>query len=241
MKRILASVGLILIALASALVLLQDTKRNTPIDRSSDVTAVKRSEKEYSKLLQQALKFKDPQSFSDFQFASRAHKAGRALIKSDQPGQAVDLAIEAASKRPCEETYNVLQTVSVDSNIKNTKEGKKSYIKGMRWLFHNGNEFGESSRFLNNLAHAEEVAGTIEDSLKIRKLIVEKYPGEEITASHIFSIVRLSTLNEDYETAKDYLDILLGGDYSERSKASARDAMESIEKQTGEIGKAPVS
>jgi tetratricopeptide (TPR) repeat protein len=183
-------------------------------------------------VIQKALELRDSATLSDDEFASLTYKAGVALIRQEKRDEAITLGIEAASQRPSVATFGMLETLANDANDPADRE---AYLKGMRWLSSetNSGDFGQSLRFLCNFAHAEEVAGNIDDSLKIRKAIVDRFPDEADTADQILSISRLSWARGDDETARKYLTILADGNYPEKVKRAGRSTLDSLNQQFG--------
>jgi hypothetical protein len=179
--------------------------------------------------VQRAVEYRGLRGVSDGEFASLTQRAGMALIRVGKREAAVELGIDAATQRPCVATFEMLETVS---NSANHPTDRKSYLKGMHWLAsEKSGNFGQSLRFLGNLAHAEEVCGNIDESLKIRKVIAERFPGEALTASHLLDISRLSLLRGDEETARAYMTMLAEGNFPEQYRTAGQATLDALDQQ----------
>gem|GEM_PF-2090060 len=179
-----------------------------------------------------ALEFRDSADGTDEDFASFTQRAGMALIQAGDRDRAVELGIDAAKRRPCRATFGVLETLSGSAN--NGPTDNKSYLKGMRWLASDrSGDFGQSARFLGNLAHAEEFSGNIDESIRIRQRIVEQYPKSENVVSHLYSISSMSFSQGDTETARSSLSKLAEGDFPDDVRARARNSLNGMLDQLG--------
>jgi tetratricopeptide (TPR) repeat protein len=165
-----------------------------------------------SAVLQQALNYRDAPSISDTEYAELTYKAGLSLISSGDLEAGVALGIEAAVGRPCIATYQCLETLLNDANLRNTVSSRDSYLKGMHWLRENSGDFGETRRFLGNLAHAEEASGNFLEAIKAVRRQVEKYPEPAHISASFLRLAGLYMQIGDNEQAKIYLRRVVEGD-----------------------------
>lgn len=183
------------------------------------------SQGELDKARHKALEYRDAPDGSDQEFADLTYRAGMAMIKLGNEDEAVDLGIDAATRRPCQATFHMLETLAGRSRT--SRDSRQNEMKGYHWLAsERTGDSGQSARFLSNLAHVEEDAGNIKESLRILKQIVEKHPGAFNTESHLLQISNLSLSLGDQDTSKKYLTMLLEGDYSKELKDLAQQSLD---------------
>ncbi len=182
---------------------------------------------DHNAMRDKALEFRDDPDGSDQDFASLTKRAGVAMIQLGDCDQAVDLGISAATRRPCQATFEALETLA---SISDMGPGKRQpFLKGMHWLAsERTGDFGKSQRFMGNLAVIEEFCDNFRESVEIRKQIVEMYPNTPDTASHILSLASISRRLGDIETAKTYLSKLVEGDYPEEYRQMGRTNLDGL-------------
>lgn len=190
---------------------------------------------DFSALITRALEFRSMQGLSDREYATLTHRAGNGFLRLHRTAEAVDLAIDSAKTRPSADIFHVVETLA---NGAATQNDKSSYSKGMRWLRRESGEFARTLRFLRNLGHAEEEAGDIGESLKVRKEIVHEYPNTVDAAQEIGNIVRLCMMRGDQQTAQTYSAVLQKGNYPEKYKSYAARVQGRLE---GNIESPPIS
>jgi hypothetical protein len=156
---------------------------------------------------------------SDEQYAERTHRAGMELLLQHHTAEAVDLAIEAASIRPSMAMYRTVETLS---SLAGVQKDTASNQKGMRWLRNKAGKFGQSPRFLGNLAHVEELAGEIEQSISTRQQIVTDFPDTPESAGQLDRITRLFLKQGDRVAARATAMMTLDGKYPTNYKATAQ-------------------
>ena len=67
---------------------------------------------DFESLRNRALEYRDSADGSDQDFASLTQRAGMAMIQLGNCEQAVELGIDAATRRPCQATFHMLETFS---------------------------------------------------------------------------------------------------------------------------------
>jgi len=157
---------------------------------------------------------------SDAEYAELTFRAARELITSGKVDEGINLGLEAAKSRPCTRAFEYLETLAAYADIR----GQKAVgLKTMRWIRQHSGPFGETSRFLSNLAHVEEDSGNLPMAIgALERLTAKDDPLDPNAASHLLRLARLYSKGGDEEKSRAVLTRLSEGDYPDEFRNMAK-------------------
>lgn len=170
-----------------------------------------------------ALEYRDAPQVSDLEYAELTYRAAFELVASGKIEEGIRLATEAASSRPCDATYQYLETLANDSH---SRGGALQWLRTMRWIEANGGSFGESERFLSNLAFTEEASGNIDEAIRVVEELTAAYPLSPRAAEQLLRLSFLYSKAGDDAKSRANTARVRDGDYPEEFRVMARRSLD---------------
>lgn len=184
-----------------------------------------------SSVIQHALQYRDDPAVTDHEFAALTYKAGRALILSGDTDGGVELGIAAASERPCRDTFAKLETLAADADRQMPGGNSDAGLEAMHWLHSNSGSFGQSWRFLSNLAYCEEVHGNISAAIDVLEELVMRHPESDDAAYSLLQLSSFSMEAGDKVASRAYLTQVIDGNGPAEVQERARDILQLMDAQ----------
>jgi tetratricopeptide (TPR) repeat protein len=170
-----------------------------------------------------ALEYRDAPQVSDLEYAELTYRAAFELVASGKIEEGIRLATEAASSRPCDATYQYLETLANDAH---SRGGALQWLRTMRWIEANGGSFGESERFLSNLAFTEEASGNIDEAIRVVEELTAAYPLSPRAAEQLLRLSFLYSKAGDDAKSRANTARVRDGDYPEEFRVMARRSLD---------------
>lgn len=159
---------------------------------------------------------------SDAEYAELTFRAAQKLITSGKVDEGINLGLEAAKSRPCTRAFEYLETLASDADIR----GHKAVgLETMRWIRQHSGPFGETSRFLSNLAHVEEDSGNLSKAIGALEQLTTTDPLEPDAAAQLLRLAGLYSKAGDDEKSRTILTRVSDGDYVEEFRQMAKEAL----------------